>query len=413
MRGSLLVSIGYLIYILLTFVQLTLLKPVFAENPAEKNPYLDRARRETEGFDPSRLSTMKRAEKEAAPFRNPKEINPFFREAQEEARSLVEAFSGGNGTDTAKTVRNNEERKKTLYVLISRSVDKQFIRNVYADSKREGLNLVFVIRGFVDGAVKLRPTLLWWIEVSGNDVFEKRRILPLEINPMLFRNTNPRGVPALYDPENDCLVYGDSSLKGLLEAMRSERCGETLGKVSEITEEDAVSQIQERIREANLNWTKLIEKMKRRFEARYANFSCIELPKAEKDEVYRVTPRYVLDVDIPDPKSGGIIYPRGFSFNPLEFGSPEGSLLLTDLTDPVQRKKLVGLASSLPRPVRILITRGRISDLDGVELPEGVAVFASCSAVKRVVAYGACRALPCAVIFDPPNLVVREFRLVR
>jgi conjugal transfer pilus assembly protein TraW len=87
----------------------------------------------------------------------------------------------------------------------------------------------------------------------------------------------------------------------------------TVGKTYPIKERDALLEIEERAKSLD---------MKREFARvkpdRYRPEGTIALPRAAKANSFQVDMTYTLDMDIPDGK-GGILYPKGYTFNPLDY----------------------------------------------------------------------------------------------
>jgi conjugal transfer pilus assembly protein TraW len=59
------------------------------------------------------------------------------------------------------------------------------------------------------------------------------------------------------------------------------------------------------------------------------------LPRATMDRIFLVDMTYTLDRDLLDG-DGKVIYPRGFTFNPLDYVSFSGGILVIDGNDPSQ-----------------------------------------------------------------------------
>lgn len=85
-----------------------------------------------------------------------------------------------------------------------------------------------------------------------------------------------------------------------------------VGKTYAIQEEDALVEIERRASTVDLQ-TKNQEEVKQ-----WALGQSVHLKNATEDRRYRVDMSYTLDTDIPD-KNGVVVYPRGYSFNPLDF----------------------------------------------------------------------------------------------
>ena len=89
------------------------------------------------------------------------------------------------------------------------------------------------------------------------------------------------------------------------------------GNTYPIAEPDALQEIQEKAKTININ--KYMNKA--RLEKRTKEFKPIDLPvlkPASVDRSFTVDLTYTLDFDITDGK-GAIVYPRGYTFNPLDY----------------------------------------------------------------------------------------------
>lgn len=94
----------------------------------------------------------------------------------------------------------------------------------------------------------------------------------------------------------------------------------TYGNTYSIKEKDAMVEIEEKIKKVD------VEKIRKEFEAKMRNYKpsdLVSLPSASKSFTYFVDMTYTLDTDIPmvgaDGKVQGILYPKGYTFNPLEY----------------------------------------------------------------------------------------------
>ncbi len=94
----------------------------------------------------------------------------------------------------------------------------------------------------------------------------------------------------------------------------------TYGNTYSIKEKDAMVEIEEKIKKVD------VEKIRKELEAKMRNYKpsdLVSLPQASKSFTYLVDMTYTLDTDIPkvgaDGKMQGILYPKGYSFNPLEY----------------------------------------------------------------------------------------------
>lgn len=91
----------------------------------------------------------------------------------------------------------------------------------------------------------------------------------------------------------------------------------TAGAVYPIAEPDALQELKSRA--ARVNWKKVLDRDK--LSRKVRNFKPGDLkalPPARRDRSFLADMTYTLDVDIPDGK-GGILYPKGYTFNPLDY----------------------------------------------------------------------------------------------
>ncbi|WP_105604422.1 TraU family protein [Cronobacter sakazakii] len=88
--------------------------------------------------------------------------------------------------------------------------------------------------------------------------------------------------------------------------------GNTLGQVYDIAEPDALAEIQQRVR--SVDWSKELNKNRDSWGA----FKGIPLPFAKVTQTRTHVPFYTSVIDVPD-KNGRIIYPKGYTFNPLQY----------------------------------------------------------------------------------------------
>lgn len=94
----------------------------------------------------------------------------------------------------------------------------------------------------------------------------------------------------------------------------------TYGNTYSIKEKDAMVEIEEKIKKVD------VEKIRKELETKMKNYKpsdMVSLPSAPKNFSYLVDMTYTLDTDIPrvsqDGKIQGILYPKGYTFNPLDY----------------------------------------------------------------------------------------------
>ena len=107
-----------------------------------------------------------------------------------------------------------------------------------------------------------------------------------------------------------------------------------LGNTYSIAERDALEEIQERARA--VDWEKKMDRKKaeKRIKS-YKPRNLSKLPRALEDKTSLVDMTYTLDIDIPNGK-GGILYPKGYTFNPLEHVQFPNTIVVIDGTDEEQ-----------------------------------------------------------------------------
>ncbi|EHJ1703236.1 conjugal transfer protein TraU [Salmonella enterica] len=87
--------------------------------------------------------------------------------------------------------------------------------------------------------------------------------------------------------------------------------GNTIGQIYDIAEPDALSEIENRVR--NIDWSKEMNKNRESWHA----FRGVPLPVAKETRTRTYVPFYTSLIDVPD-KEGRILYPKGYTFNPLQ-----------------------------------------------------------------------------------------------
>ena len=107
----------------------------------------------------------------------------------------------------------------------------------------------------------------------------------------------------------------------------------TLGQTYPIAERDALEELQERV--SQVNWSKVFNREKIEKAIRDYRPDLEPLPRARKERIRLVDMTYTLPFDIPDGK-GGILYPRGYTFNPLDYVHFDRTVVVIDGDDPEQ-----------------------------------------------------------------------------
>jgi len=105
----------------------------------------------------------------------------------------------------------------------------------------------------------------------------------------------------------------------------------TVGRVYPVAEPDALAEIREAA--GRVDWDKAVDRQK--MLAMIKNFRPADLhllPVAGADRTFLADMRYTLNMDIPDGK-GGVLYPKGYSFNPLDYLHLTSVLVVIDAED--------------------------------------------------------------------------------
>ena len=132
----------------------------------------------------------------------------------------------------------------------------------------------------------------------------------------------------------------------------------TFGRTYKILERDALEEIQERA--DHVNWkSKLGGIQPEEFHPRGLR----ELPRARSDNTFLIDMTYTLDFDIPDGK-GGILYPRGYRFNPLSYLSLKQTLVVFNGDDPLQIAWLKSSGLLLKNDTVLLLSGGSFVNVE-------------------------------------------------
>ncbi|MBW1731929.1 MAG: hypothetical protein JRJ75_13745 [Deltaproteobacteria bacterium] len=133
------------------------------------------------------------------------------------------------------------------------------------------------------------------------------------------------------------------------------------GHTYAIAEPDALTQIKEAARK--VDWSKVFSRKAQ--EDRIKHFrprDLVNLPRAERDRTYLVDLTFVLPFDIPDGK-GGVLYPKGYTINPLDYITYPRTLVVIDGSDPKQVRWFTHSEYANSLNTTLLITNGSYYDL--------------------------------------------------
>lgn len=139
-------------------------------------------------------------------------------------------------------------------------------------------------------------------------------------------------------------------------ALASARLLGTVGATYPFAEKDALSEITERAK--SVDWKKVFARLRKQGEHPLP-LGVPKISKVAEARVRRVDMTYTLDVDIPDPRNPArILYPKGFSFNILQFMTLPGAVIFVDASDRRQLEWLKTYPGVSDPVVMILLTGG-------------------------------------------------------
>ncbi|OPY77501.1 MAG: hypothetical protein A4E65_02728 [Syntrophorhabdus sp. PtaU1.Bin153] len=135
------------------------------------------------------------------------------------------------------------------------------------------------------------------------------------------------------------------------------------GAVYDVAEKDALKEIEEKAKEVDVNRIinrgELARKVKNYTPG---DLKDVNLPPARKDRTFLVDMTYTLDRDIADEK-GKVIYPKGYTFNPLDYVTYPGVIVILDGKSPEQVAWFKESAYSKDLKTKLLVTGGSYTEL--------------------------------------------------
>ena len=127
----------------------------------------------------------------------------------------------------------------------------------------------------------------------------------------------------------------------------------TVGATYSIAERDALAEIEEKAK--GIDWSRVIKK--KHIEEYDGPADRVSLPRAARNRSFPVDMTYTLQMDIPDGK-GGILYPKGYTFNPLDYVTFARTLVVINGNDEEQVKWFVASEYKGRIDVMLLLTEG-------------------------------------------------------
>jgi conjugal transfer pilus assembly protein TraW len=171
----------------------------------------------------------------------------------------------------------------------------------------------------------------------------------------------------------------------------------TFGETYPVQEPDIIAELQQKA--ARAHDPALFERMKT-----YQPPELHQLPPAKVDRTFLVDMTYTLDRDITDA-DGRVVYPRGYTFNPLDYISFPGGLVIINAEDPSQVKWFTSSPYFKNHQARLLISGGLAADL--IETLQRPVYYLTEDIAERLQL----TAVPSLVIQHEDRLQVREFYL--
>ena len=174
---------------------------------------------------------------------------------------------------------------------------------------------------------------------------------------------------------------------------------EPVGPTSAVIETDLAEALRQRAISVD------VERL-RSAQARYQPANLQALPQATKDATTMVDLTHTLEQDVQDA-NGQVLYPAGFTFNPLRYVSLSGALVVIDGSDPEQVAWFKGSPYGTNRRALLLLSGGLAATLRD-ELGRPVAYLTEDIAQRLQL-----RAVPSVVVERDNQLMIREVSLGR
>ncbi len=160
-----------------------------------------------------------------------------------------------------------------------------------------------------------------------------------------------------------CLAVGCCLMTPTLEASPLEASVTVVGKAgatNPIAEQDALSELMQKVK--RVEWKKQFSGLRQSVRA-FQPTDLARLPRARHDRTFMVDPTYTLPFDIPDGK-GGILYPKGYTFNPLDYVSLPDVLVFIDGADKKQLEWFQESPYAKTPNVMLLLTGGSYPEVE-------------------------------------------------
>ena len=132
------------------------------------------------------------------------------------------------------------------------------------------------------------------------------------------------------------------------------------GAVYPIAEKDALRELMQKVEQ--VDWKRQFSDIRQSVRT-FQPSDLARLPRARHDRTFIVDPTYTLSFDIPDGK-GGILYPKGYTFNPLDYVSLPDILVFIDGADMKQLEWFQKSSYAKAPNVMLLMTGGSYPEVE-------------------------------------------------
>lgn len=176
----------------------------------------------------------------------------------------------------------------------------------------------------------------------------------------------------------------------------------SVGATYAIAEKDALVEIEQKAK--GIDWSKVVTR--KSIEEYDGPSDRTSLPRATRDRSFPVDMTYTLVTDIPDGK-GGVLYPKGYTFNPLDYVTFARTIVVINGNDPEQVKWFAASAYRKRIDVMCLLTEGSYRSL-GKKLDVPL-FYADSMLIERLQL----TAVPSVVRQEGKVMVVHEYAVQR
>lgn len=174
----------------------------------------------------------------------------------------------------------------------------------------------------------------------------------------------------------------------------------TVGEVYPVVEPDIRRELRQ---QAARSWEAKRQAYREKLRT-YQPFDLHPLPKATRNRSYAVDMRSTLNEDLTD-QDGRVLYPKGYTFNPLDFVPLSIGLVVIDASDPAQVEWFKASPYSHNHRVKLLLSGGSAQAL--IEELHRAVFYLNRDLAQRLQLSG----VPCVAVQQERQLQVTEFLL--